>query len=45
MEDLNAALALDPSNALALRFRGGVSSAVGRYQVRLDSFEMRASPG
>ncbi len=34
MEDLNAALALDPSNALAFRFRGGVNSAIGRYPVR-----------
>ena len=34
MEDLNAALALDPTNALALRFRGGVHSATGRYLVR-----------
>jgi len=35
MEDLNAALTLEPSNALALRFRGGVNSAIGCYQVRL----------
>ena len=44
MEDLNAALALDPSNALALRFRGGVYSATGHFPVRVGIMRDASSP-
>ena len=36
MEDLNAALALDPHNALALRFRGAANNSLKLHSVRVE---------